>query len=78
MILLDDGQTVKKLLNHEDSAGLALSYSERWPWLIPGERLGTPFGTNYIVTPEMSHCSFRVVHVCSAGELAFGFQLRFA
>ena len=28
MILIDDGQTLKKLLNHEDSAELALSYSE--------------------------------------------------
>ena len=28
MILIDDGQTVKKLLNHEDSAKLALSYSD--------------------------------------------------
>ena len=25
---IDDGQTVKKLLNHEDSAELALSYSD--------------------------------------------------
>ena len=25
---IDDGQTIKKLLNHEDSAELALSYSE--------------------------------------------------
>ena len=34
MILIDDGQTVKKLLNHAYCAGLALSYSERWLWLI--------------------------------------------
>ena len=25
---INDGQTIKKLLNHEDRAGLALSYSE--------------------------------------------------
>jgi hypothetical protein len=37
MILIDDGQTVKKLLNHEDIAGLALSYSESSVWLISGE-----------------------------------------
>ena len=36
MILIDDGQTVKKLLNHEDSAELALSYSE----VCVGRRVG--------------------------------------
>ena len=53
MILIDDGQTLKKLLNHAYSAGLAWGCSELWSWLILGGvwrglagSLDTLFGTN--------------------------------
>ena len=37
MILIDDGQTLKKLLNHVYCAVLDLGYSEKRVSLVPGE-----------------------------------------
>ena len=42
---IDDGQTLKKYINHAYCAERAWGSSDLWVWLVLGESLGTPFHT---------------------------------